>query len=73
MKRDHRKGEEGIVLVVALVILLVLTVIGFVAISTTIFESNIAGNEQGGDRCLLCHRSHRRGGIQSTPGYHRDP
>jgi Tfp pilus assembly protein PilX len=46
MKRGHRKGEEGIALVVALVILLVLTVIGFVAVSTTIFESNIAGNER---------------------------
>ena len=48
MKGKHRKGEEGIVLVVALVILLVLTVLGFVAVSTTIFEANIAGNERMG-------------------------
>jgi len=48
MKRDHRKSEKGIALVVSLLILLVLTVIGFVAISTTIFESNIAGNERVG-------------------------
>jgi hypothetical protein len=48
MKRDHRKGEKGVALVVALVILLVLTVIGFVAVSTTVFESNIAGNERVG-------------------------
>jgi hypothetical protein len=48
MERDHRKGEKGIALVVALVILLVLTVIGFVAVSTAIFESNIAGNERVG-------------------------
>ena len=48
MKRDHRKGEEGVALVVALVILLVLTVIGFSAISTTTFESNIVGNERVG-------------------------
>jgi hypothetical protein len=48
MERKHREGEKGIALVVALVILLVLTVIGFVAVSTTIFESNIAGNERVG-------------------------
>jgi hypothetical protein len=35
-------------MVVALVILLVLTLIGFSSISTTTFESNIAGNERLG-------------------------
>jgi hypothetical protein len=42
------RDEKGIAMVVALVILLVLTLIGFSSISTTTFESNIAGNERLG-------------------------
>jgi len=40
--RDH----SGVTLVIALMILLVLTLIGISAISTTTFETNIAGNER---------------------------
>lgn len=38
--------DRGIVLVAALVMLLVLTLIGISAISTTTYETNIAGNER---------------------------
>ncbi len=40
------ENNEGVSLVIALVILLVLTLIGISAISTTTFETNIAGNER---------------------------
>ena len=40
--RDH----SGVTLVIALMILLVLTLIGISAISTTTFETNIAGNNR---------------------------
>ncbi len=40
--QDH----NGVSLVIALIILLVLTLLGISAISTTTFETNIAGNER---------------------------
>ena len=40
------QGHQGVTLVIALMILLVLTLIGISAISTTTFETNIAGNER---------------------------
>jgi hypothetical protein len=40
------KYQKGVSLVIALIILLVLTLIGISAISTTTFETNIAGNER---------------------------
>lgn len=46
-KQSHvLSNEKGVSLVVALMILLVLTLIGISAISTTTFETNIAGNER---------------------------
>jgi len=40
------KYQKGVSLVIALMILLVLTLIGISAISTTTYETNIAGNER---------------------------
>ena len=40
------QDQSGVSLVIALLILLVLTLIGVSAISTTTFETNIAGNER---------------------------
>lgn len=40
------QGHQGVSLVIALLILLVLTLIGISAISTTTFETNIAGNNR---------------------------
>jgi len=44
--KDDLKGQKGIALVVALIMLLVLTFIGLAAISTTSYEARIAGNER---------------------------
>ena len=46
MKRGFLKNQKGVSLVIALMILLVLTLLGISAISTTTFETNIAGNER---------------------------
>ena len=40
------RNNQGVSLVIALIVLLVLTLIGISAISTTTFETNIAGNER---------------------------
>ena len=45
-KRNRFKSQNGISLVIALLILLVLTLIAISAIRTTTFETNIAGNER---------------------------
>jgi len=45
MKNDNLlENQKGVALVIALIMLLVLTLIGISGISTTTFESNIAGN-----------------------------
>lgn len=46
MKKCILFNSRGVSLVIALLILLVLTLIGISAISTTTFETNIAGNER---------------------------
>jgi len=40
------QNQKGVSLIVSLMILLILTLIGITAISTTTFETNIAGNER---------------------------
>jgi len=44
--KDGLRNQKGIALVVALIMLLVLTFIGFGAISLTSYEARIAGNER---------------------------
>lgn len=48
MERDILRDKNGVALVIALIMLLILTFIGISAISTTTFETNIAGNERVG-------------------------
>lgn len=45
MQKTVMRSEDGVVLIIALLILLVLTLIGISAISTTTFENSISGNE----------------------------
>jgi hypothetical protein len=58
------KNEEGIVLVVTLLILLVLTLIGISAVSTTTFEASISGNERVGTVAFYASE----GGVQQGVG-----
>ena len=48
MESNILRNEKGLVLIIALLILLVLTLIGISAISTTTFENSISGNERVG-------------------------
>lgn len=48
------KEDRGVSLIIALLILLVLTIIGISAISTTTFETNIAGNERLYNYAFYC-------------------
>jgi hypothetical protein len=48
MERDILRNKNGVALVIALIMLLILTFIGISAISTTTFETNITGNERVG-------------------------
>ena len=48
MEKDILKNKNGVALVIALIMLLILTFIGISAISTTTFEANITGNERVG-------------------------
>jgi len=48
MKQNIRIDERGMVLILALILLLVLTLVGISAISTTTFETGISGNERIG-------------------------
>ncbi|MBM4324073.1 MAG: hypothetical protein FJ115_10980 [Deltaproteobacteria bacterium] len=46
MAKNILKQQEGMALVIALVMLLVLTIIGINAINTTVFETSITGNQR---------------------------
>ena len=48
MEGDILRNKDGVALVIALIMLLILSFIGISAISTTTFETNIAGNERVG-------------------------
>ena len=48
MERNRLRNENGVALIIALIVLLILTFIGISAISTTTFETIIAGNERIG-------------------------
>lgn len=60
MEWNTVRNEKGLVLIIALLILLVLTLIGISAISTTTFETNISGNERVGTDAFYASE----GGIQ---------
>jgi hypothetical protein len=46
MAKNVLKQQEGMALVIALVMLLILTIIGINAINTTVFETSISGNQR---------------------------
>jgi Tfp pilus assembly protein PilX len=46
MKKNILETQKGVALIVALILLLVLTLIGISAISTSTFETSLSGNER---------------------------
>jgi Tfp pilus assembly protein PilX len=67
MKKIIKKDERGIAMVVALVILLVLTLIGFSSINTSTFESSISGNERTGTDAFYAAEAGLQVGFNQLP------
>jgi len=61
------RNERGIALIVALMILLVLTLIGISAISTTTFENRISGNERVGNNAFYAAEAGIEVGFSRLP------
>jgi hypothetical protein len=61
------RNEKGLVLIIALLILLVLTLIGISAIGTTIFETNISGNERIGTDAFYASEAGIHVGLNQLP------
>ncbi len=67
MKHPVLKNEEGAVLVIALLTLLILTVIGISSISSSFFETKISGNERLGSVALYAAEGGVNVGISRVP------
>ena len=60
-------NEKGVALIIALMMLLILTLIGISAISTTTFETNISGNERVGTDAFYASEAGIQIGLNQLP------
>ena len=67
MEQNSIRNEKGVALIVALIILLVLTLIGFSSINTTTFEANISGNERVGIDAFYASEAGNQEGLDQLP------
>lgn|SRR4030067_1844758 len=67
MKKNTLPNDQGMALIIALILLLILTLIGISAITTTTYETSISGNERIGTDAFYASEA----GIQI--GLHRLP
>jgi hypothetical protein len=67
VERDILSNKNGVALVIALIMLLILTFIGISAISTTTFETNIAGNERVGTDAFYASEAIFQVGLNQLP------
>lgn len=67
MKKKFWGNRKGVVIIIALLILLVLTLIGISAISTTIFDTSISGNERVGADAFYASEAGIQVGISQLP------
>lgn len=67
MAREILTAEKGVALVVALIVLLVLTLIGISAISTTTFETSLSGNERVATGAFYASEAISHRGIHQLP------
>ena len=67
MRRNTLRNQRGIALIVALMILLVLTLIGISAITTTTFENRISGNERAGNNAFYAAEAGIEVGLNRLP------
>jgi hypothetical protein len=68
VERDILKNKNGVALVIALIMLLILTFIGISAISTTNFETNITGNERVGTDAFYASEAVFQIGLRQLDG-----
>jgi len=64
---DILRNKNGVALVIALIMLLILTFIGISAISTTTFETNITGNERVGTNAFYASEAIFQVGLNQLP------
>jgi len=64
---DILRNKNGVALVIALIMLLLLTFIGISAISTTTFETNIVGNERVGTDAFYASEAIFQVGLNQLP------
>jgi hypothetical protein len=64
---DILRNKNGVALVIALIMLLMLTFVGISAISTTTFETNIVGNERVGTDAFYASEAIFQVGINQLP------
>jgi type IV pilus assembly protein PilX len=67
VKRNDLGNENGVALIVALIMLLILTLIGISSISTTTFETNISGNERVGTAAFYASEAIFQFGFNQLP------
>ena len=67
MKRFILRDQNGVALIVALIMLLVLTLIGMSSISSTFFESKISGNDRFGAAAFYASKGGVDVGINRLP------
>ncbi len=67
MKTDPLKNEKGVALVIALIMLIILTFIGISAISSSVFEAKISGNERWGSAAFYAASAGVEVGISRLP------
>jgi hypothetical protein len=64
---DILRNNNGVALVIALIVLLILTFIGISSISTTTFETNISGNERVGTAAFYASEAIYQFGLDQLP------
>ena len=67
MGRNILRNKNGVALIMALMMLLILTFIGISAISTTTFETNISGNERVGTVAFFASEAIFQVGLNQLP------
>ena len=67
MERNILGNKNGVALIIALMMLLILTFIGISSISTTTFETNISGNERVGTAAFYASEAIFQFGLNQLP------
>jgi hypothetical protein len=67
VKRNTLRNSNGVALVIALIMLLIVTFIGISAINTTTFEANISGNERVGTGAFYASEGIFQIGLKQIP------